>query len=160
MTIFASAADYVIGLNQVRDIHRHFFDLCVIKLLNVTQVTDISGGQEVNGNPLTTETTRTTDTVNVIFTVGRQVVVDDQTYLLYVNTTGEQVGGDQYTTGATSELAHDQVTLSLVHVTVHCAYGEVPGGHLLRQPVDLSAGVAVDDRLGDRQGFVQITKGV
>lgn len=53
---------------------------------------------------------------------------------------------------------HDEVSLPLVHVTVHAADGEVSALHLLREPVDLAAGVAVDNGLSDGQSGVQIAK--
>lgn len=56
--------------------------------------------------------------VDVVFSVGWQIVVDDQRNLLDVNATGQQVGGDQHPGGASPELPHDHITLLLVHVTV------------------------------------------
>ena len=61
-------------------------------------------------------------------------------YLLDVDTPGEEVGGDEDPRGAGAELAHDDVTLLLVHVSVHRGDGEVPLVHLLSQPVDLPPG--------------------
>ena len=54
----------------------HLFDLGVVELLNATQGADIFGCEEVDGNPLTTETTTATDAASVGFTVGWQVVAD------------------------------------------------------------------------------------
>lgn len=56
--------------------------------------------------------------MNVVFTVGRQVIVDDQRDLLDINTTSKQVSGDEYSAGACAELSHDQISLSLLHVSV------------------------------------------
>ena len=56
--------------------------------------------------------------MDIVFAVGRQVVVDDQGDLLDVDTTSQEVGGDQDSGGAGTELAHDHVTLLLVHVAV------------------------------------------
>jgi len=56
--------------------------------------------------------------VNVVLAVGWKVIVDDKRHLLYINTTSEQICGDEYTTGARPELTHDHVTLSLLHVSV------------------------------------------
>lgn len=150
----------VFALNQVGHIHRHLLDLGAVELLNLTHHAHIVGGNEVDGNTLTTETTTTTDTVNVVLAVGGQVVVDDQGDLLDVDTTGKQIGGDEHTRRAGSELLHNQVTLGLVHVTVHGRDSEVTGGELVGEPVDLAAGVAEDDGLGDGDGLVEIRQGV
>lgn len=98
--------------------------------------------------------------MNVVLTVGGEVVVDDQGNLLDVDTTSEQVGGDQDTGRTRAELLHDNVTLALVHVTVHGGDSEVTGSELVGEPVDLSAGVAKDNGLGDGDGLVQVGEGV
>ena len=56
--------------------------------------------------------------MNVIFSICGQVVVDDERDLLDVDTAGQQVGGDEDSGRAGPELAHDHVTLLLVHVSV------------------------------------------
>ena len=56
--------------------------------------------------------------VNVILSICRQIVVDDQRDLLNVDTTSQEIGGDQNTGRAGTELAHDDVTFLLVHVSV------------------------------------------
>ena len=98
--------------------------------------------------------------MNVVLTVGGEVEVDNQTDLLDINSTCEQVGGDEHATASTAEFAHDDVALPLVHVSVHATDGEVALLHVLLQPVDLATCVAVDDGLGDGEGLVQIAKGV
>lgn len=75
--------------------------------------------------------------MNVVFAIGRQIVVDDARDLLYIDTTSEQISGDEYTRRACTELSHDDLTLTLVHVTVHGRHGEVALMHRLCQPVDL-----------------------
>ena len=56
--------------------------------------------------------------MNVIFSVGGQVIVDDKGHLLDINTTSQQVSGDKNTRGSGSKFSHDDVTLLLVHVSV------------------------------------------
>lgn len=147
-------------LDQVGNVHGHLLDLGAVELLNLTHHADVVGGHKVDGDTLSAETTTTTDTVDVVLPVGGEIVVDDQGDLLDIDTTGQQVSGDQDTGGAGTELLHNQVTLSLVHVTVHGRDGEVTSGELVGEPVDLSAGVAEDDGLGDGHGLVQIREGV
>jgi hypothetical protein len=134
--------------------------LSAVELLNLSHHAHIISGDEVDGNTLTTETTTTTDAVDVVLAVGGKVVVDDQRDLLDIDTTGQKVSGDQDTGRTGAELLHDNITLLLVHVTVHGRDGEVTGSQLVGEPVDLSAGVAEDDGLGNGDGLVQVGEGV
>lgn len=129
-------------------------------MLDLTHHAHVIGGDKVDSNTLSAETTTTTDTVDVVLPVGREIVVDDQGNLLDIDTTGQQVSGNQNTRGAGTELLHNQVTLSLVHVTVHGRDGEVAGSELVGKPVDLAASVAEDDGLSNGNGLVQVGKGV
>lgn len=147
-------------LDKVGDVEGHLVDLGVVEGLNLAHHLDVLGGDEVDGDTLTTETTTTTDTVDVVLLGGGEVVVDDERNLLDVDTTGEEVGGDQDTRRAGTELLHDDLTLVLVHVTVHGRDGELALVELLSEPVDLAAGRAEDDGLGDGDGLVQVAKGV
>jgi hypothetical protein len=147
-------------LDEVGNVHWHLLDLGAVELLDLSHHADIVSGDEVDGNTLTSETTTTTDAVNVVLTVGWEIVVDDQGNLLDIDTTGQKVSGDQDTGRTGTELLHNQVTLTLVHVTVHGGDSEVTGSELVSEPVDLSAGVAEDDGLGDGDGLVQVGKGV
>ena len=65
--------------------------------LNITEHANIVGGDEVDGNTLTSEPSSTADTMDVVLPVGGQVIVNDKGNLLYVDTTSEQVGGDEHT---------------------------------------------------------------
>ena len=56
--------------------------------------------------------------MNVVLAVGWQVVVDDERDLLDVDTACEQVCGDEHTTRARAELAHDHVSVLLLHLAV------------------------------------------
>jgi hypothetical protein len=147
-------------LDEVGHIHGHLLDLRAVKLLNLAHHAHILSGNEVDGNSLTTETTATTDAVNVVLAISGEVVVDDQGNLLDIDATGKEVGGDQDTGRSGTELLHNQVALSLVHVAVHGGDGEVTGSELVREPVDLATGVAEDDGLRDRDGLVEIRQGV
>lgn len=142
------------------NVHGHLLDLSAVELLDLAHHADIIGSDEVDGNTLTSETATTTDAVNVVLAVGGQIIVDDQGDLLDVDTTGKQIGGDQDTRRTGAELLHDDVTLSLVHVAVHGGDSEVTGSELVGEPVDLPAGVAEDNGLGDGDGLVEIGQGV
>jgi len=132
----------------------------MVELLELTKSLDILVGDEVDGDTLATKSTGSTDTVNVVLQVARQVVVDDQGHLLDINTTGQKIGGDQNTTGTSTELVQDDITLLLRDVTMSGGHHEVLLEHLVGEPFDLSAGVAEDHSLRDVQSIVQIAKSV
>lgn len=98
--------------------------------------------------------------MDVVLTVGREIVVDDEGDLLDIDTTGKEIGGNEDTGRSGTEFLHDDITLSLVHVAVHGGDGEVTSSELVGEPVDLPAGVAEDDGLGDGNGLVQVGQGV
>ena len=56
--------------------------------------------------------------VNVVFSVGGEIIVNDERDLLDVDTSGQQIGGDEDSRGPGTELSHDHVTFLLVHVSV------------------------------------------
>lgn len=141
-------------------VHGHFIDLCRVIEFNVTEDTDVFASDKVDSDTLPTETTATTDTVDVVFTVSREVIVDDQGHLLHVDTTGPDVRGDQDARVPLPEVLHDAIPLLLGHLTVHAGNGEVGLAHLVSEPVDLAAGVAEDDCLGDGEGVVEVAEGV
>lgn len=147
-------------LNEIGDVHWHLLDLSAVELLDLSHHADILGGNKVDGNTLSSKTTSTTDSVDVVLTVGWKIVVDDQRDLLDINTTGQKIGGNQNTGRTRSELLHNQITLTLVHISVHGRDSEVAGSELVGEPINLSSGIAEDNGLCDGDGFVQIRKGV
>jgi hypothetical protein len=98
--------------------------------------------------------------VDVVLLGSGQVVVDDQRDLLDIDTSGKQVGGNEDSGRTGSELLHDDLSLTLVHFSVHGRDGELSLVELGGEPVDLSSGGAEDDGLGDGDGLVQVAKGV
>lgn len=147
-------------LDEIGNVHRHLLDLSAVELLDLAHHADVISSDEVDGNTLPAESATTTDTVNVVLTVGGQIVVDDQGNLLNIDTTGEKISGDENTRRSRAELFHDDIALSLLHVTVHGRNGEVASSELVSEPVDLSASVAEDDSLGNGDSLVQVGKGV
>ena len=84
-------------LDEVSDVHWHLLDLGAVELFDFSHHADILSGNEVDRNTLSSKTTTTANSVDVVFTVGGQVVVDDQGDLLDIDTTGQKIGGDQDT---------------------------------------------------------------
>ena len=85
---------------------------------NIAQHAHVLRGDEVDGDTLPSEPTTTTDTVDVVLAVGGQVVVDDERNLLHVDTTGEEIRGDEDTGRAGAEFLHEDLALLLLHVSV------------------------------------------
>lgn len=127
--------------DHLRDVQWHLIDLRVVKLcmikcrravshllyhegasatltFNVPQHPDVISRHKIDGNSLSSESSTAADTMDVVLPVCRQVVVDHQRHLLYVNTTSEQVGGDQNTRRTRAEFLHQNFPLLLIHISV------------------------------------------
>ena len=68
-------------------------------ILDLLDEGSILGQHEVDGGTLSTETTSTTDSVDVVLLLG-ELVVDNKTDLLNINTSSEEISSDQDTDGA------------------------------------------------------------
>lgn len=163
---------------KIGHVHRHFIDLsrvvhygsirqllwqCLQDLLltfDVSQDPHIFARHEVDSDTLAPEASRPTNPVDVVLSVARQIVVDNQTDLLHIDTARPHVRADQHSAIALSELAHDRVAFLLGHFTVHAGDREVRITHLVREPVDLAARVAENDCLRDGECIIQIAEGV
>lgn len=84
---------------------------------------------KVDGCSLSTETASTADSVDVVLFLHGELVVDNETDLLDIDTSGEQVSGDEDTNSTGSELLHHDFTLLLVHFSVHAGNDEILFGH-------------------------------
>lgn len=116
----------------------------------------VFGEDEVDRGTLSTVTTGSTNSVDVVLLLEGQLVVDDETNLLDINTSGKQIGSDEDTDGTGTELFHDDVTSKLVHLSVHDRDGEVVLGHGLLELLDSLLGVTVDEGLVDVQVGVEV----
>lgn len=145
---------------QRTNVSWHLVNLGRVELLNLSHHTDVLVGDEVDSNTLSTETTTSTDSVDVVLLVSWQVVVDNQGNLLNINTSGQQVSGDQDSGRAGSELVHDGVSLGLRQVGVDSRDSEVSLLQSSGQALNLGSGVTEDDSLGDRDRVVQVTQTV
>ena len=125
-------------------------------ILDVLDEAGVLGQHEVDGRSLTTVSTGATDPVDVVLLLAWQFVVDDESDLLDIDATSEQVSGDEHSDGTRSELLHDDLTLLLVHLSVEGGHDEVLLGHRLLELVDSALGVAVDDGLLDVEVRVEI----
>ena len=69
---------------EIGDVHWHLFDRRVVKLLNVLKSSFVLFCDKVDGGSFTSKSTTATDTMDVVFAVRRQVIVDDQRHLLHI----------------------------------------------------------------------------
>jgi hypothetical protein len=127
-------------LDQVIDVHWHLIYLGTVVLLNVPQDSNVVTLHEIYGHALPPVPSRPPDSVDVQFTVVREVIVYDQRDLLHVNAARPHVCCDQHTAVSSPELLHDGVSLFLGHVSVHGGNGEICLSHLLCQPFNLHTG--------------------
>lgn len=61
-------------------------------------------GNKVNGDTSSTETTRSTDSMDVVLLLQWQIEVNDQTDWLDINSSSQKIGGDQNSSGGYQEL--------------------------------------------------------
>ena len=125
-------------------------------VLDLLEEAGVLGEDKVDRSSLSSESTSAADSMDVVLLLHGKLVVDDETNLLDVDTSGEQVCGDQDSDGTGSELLHHDFTLLLVHLSVHAGDHEVLSAHQLLELVDSPLGVAVNDGLLDVQVGVQV----
>lgn len=138
----------------------HLVNLSVEMVLDLLDELGVLGQHEVDSGTLSTVTTSTTNSVDVVLLLEGQLVVDDQTDLLHIDTSGKQISGDEHTDRAGTELLHHNVSLELVHLTVHDRDGEIVLSHGLLELLNTLLGVTVDEGLVDVQVGVQVEQNV
>ncbi len=62
---------------------------------------------------------RTSDTVDIVFGVMRDIVVDDHRYIIDIDTTTDDIGGYEYAHLTIPEVEHHLVAFFLLQVAVH-----------------------------------------
>ncbi len=85
--------------------------------------------------------------MDVVLFLGRQLVVNDQPYLMNVNSSSKKIGRNQNSTSSFFELLHHILSLFLRHASVNVAYNKIVLSHLLSQLLTLVFGVDVDEAL-------------
>jgi hypothetical protein len=86
---------------------------------DIAKMTDITRFAERNRNAFCATTTGTTDTVDIIFRVGRQVIVNDMRNTGNVDTTGSNIGCNQNRETAIPEIAQYFLTDALLFVAMN-----------------------------------------
>lgn len=75
--------------------------------------------------------------MQVIFSVRRKIVVDDQGHLLHIKTASPNIGSNQNSRLSSSEFFCNRFSFLLRHAAMHGAYLEICIFQLLGQPVHL-----------------------
>lgn len=122
--------------NQICHIHWHLLDDRVIERLDVLKRSSVFSGNKVDGRSFTSETTSSTNPskkfvskvtqltlkyklpVNVVLSVCRQIIVDDERDLLHINSSGQQVSSDEDSRWSWPELLHNDIPLLLFHISM------------------------------------------
>lgn len=117
--------------------------------LNVVQVESVIPIDQVNSQTKVAVSAGSTNAVEVGFGVLGEVEVDDDVYGLDIDTTGEEIGADEVSADAVSEIVEDSVTSLLGHlgVTVEARVAQL--GDLLGEKLDAVGRVAENDGLVD-----------
>ena len=125
-------------------------------LLDLLDESSVLGQNKVDCGTFLTETTSSTNSVDVVFLLVGELVVDDKADLLDINTSCKEVCCDQDSNGTLTELLHDDISLELVHLTVHHGDGEVFLCHDLLKLFDTLLCVAINQSLIDVEVGVQV----
>lgn len=148
------------GRSELVKVSWHLVNLGVEMVLDGLNELGILGQDEIDSSSLSTVTTSSTNSVDVVLLLEGQLVVDNETNLLNINTSGKQVSGDENADGSGTELLHDDVSAQLVHLTVHNRDGEIVIGHGLLEFLNTLLGVTVDEGLVNVQVGVEVEENV
>lgn len=113
------------GLDELGDVGGHFLDLSLVVVGDILEVAEVVFGDKVDGHTLATEATASTNAMDVVFDVAGKVIVDDEGNLLDVDTTSEEIGGDEDAAASGAEFVHDDITFLLGGFSVCCRDGEI-----------------------------------
>ena len=105
--------------SQLVEIGWHLGDLSLIVVLNLFEPGRVSGNDKVDGGTLLTESASPTNPVDVVLFPARDLEIDDESNLLDIDSSCQQIGRDQDSSSSLPELCHDDIPLSLIHVSMH-----------------------------------------
>ena len=120
-------------------------------LLDLVQVESILPVDQIDSQTQVTESSGTTDTMEISFSVLREVKVDHHVHGLDIDTTSQQVGADQVPAYAVAEVVEDAVAVLLEHPSVRVETRVAQFSDLLGQKLDTVGGIAENDGLVDLQ---------
>ena len=97
----------------------HLCNLGIVMILKLFDEAGFSWQHEVDCGSFSSEPTRSSDSMNIVLFAERKFIVDYETNLLDINTSSKQVCGNEYSHSALSELLHDDISLLLLHFSMH-----------------------------------------
>jgi hypothetical protein len=121
--------------------------LSVVELLDLLEEWGISRSHKVDSCSFSSESSRSSNSVNVGLFLLRKVVVDDKGDLLDVNSSGEEVSGDENSSSTSSELSNDHFSVDLFHLFVNGGHSEFLLFEYFGEVIDFLGCVAIDDGL-------------
>lgn len=108
-------------------------------------------GNQVDGNTQVSETSRTTDAVQVSLSESGEVKVDHHVHRWDVDASGEQVCANEVPAVTLSEVMKNAIPVLLGHARVNKKAGVAQFCDLASQKFHALSGVAEDNRLVDNQ---------
>ena len=111
-------------------------DLSTKLLLYPVQIEPVFPVDQVDGQTQVSESTGTTDSVQVSLGVLREVKVDDNIDSLNINTTSQQIRADKVSTHAISKIVEHPVTVVLKHTSMRVEARISEFSNLLGQQLD------------------------
>ena len=124
-------------------------DLSLVHFFDFQQLMSFLIGNQVNGNTSFTKSTGSSDSVNVILMLRRQLIVNNKPNRVNIDSSGQQISRYQNSTGSFSELRHDFFSLFHFHRSVNVRNHEILFFHSFGQFFALVFCVDVNKALVD-----------
>lgn len=105
-------------------------------MLDLVQVETVLIGDQVDSETQVTETTTTTNTVEIGLGVLGEIKINDDVDGLDVDTTGQEIRADQVSTDTVPEIVEDAVAMGLEHLCVRVEARVSKLGDLFGQKLD------------------------
>lgn len=118
-------------------------------LFNVGEVLGVGWGNEIDGGSLSTESTRTTDSVEVGLHLSWEVIINDELDLLDIDTSCEKIGRNKDSSGGCSKGIHNLVSVLLLLSAMHERTYKVLLFHCLCEFLNVFLFIQVDHTLSN-----------
>jgi len=109
----------------------------------------IIGHNEVDCHSLSSETSRSTNSMDILFLAYGEIVIDNQVNLLNIDTSSKKISGNENSGTSSSKFFHNEISLVLLHISVHGRNNEIFFLEFGGQFVNSSFGVAINNALLD-----------
>ena len=119
---------------------------------------------EVDRSSLTSKSPGSTNSMKIGFIVGttvlvdRDIVVDDETHVVNIDTSSQQVGGNEDVGFAISKGIHGSISFSIVNLTMQKRAGISVGSQGMMHHVGISLGTHKDNGLSNGKQRVDISQ--